>query len=1241
MADTGGENIGGINVNIGADYSDLKSSFAEAQTLASEKGKDIADALAAGADAGANLGEQIASQFQAIGPAAAAATAAMEPFEAKVTELVESGMTLGEAIAAANASLGDTVAAAGSASSSVDGLATSTDVAAVSAQGLTDAEVPAAAATESLSVSANEAQSKLGEMAEKLAALAEALVITEGLREFGAEAATASDNVTKADIALTKLTGDGIEAKDTIDKLDALGMADGLSFPSLLTAATRMTALLPEGTNVSALLAKIADGAAVMGTDIVSAADKFDRMISAGTASARILTSLGVSMAGLADAINTVTHSEDATADSAAKAFKALDQSQRIDVLTAALTKMGGTASQVANQTFGGEWVRLANAWDAVMIQAGDAIKPVVAGLAEFMSLEVVPFLQELGKDFNALPVPVKDAAVALVLVTAATAPLLAGFAGISLAVSGLAGIVPALTGVLETFGITAGEVAIEEGAATVATEALGAAAVTAEGELSGAGAAAGTLAGALAGGLAAAMVASAALWVDYRMKLDAAQLSLKGIIPDFDKWLAAQVTGAKTSTDLAKAEDEVNQSLENGLITTQKAAAMLEQLTAASKALLATDVKSMLDGMGVSLHIVSDGTQKATDNLSLLKAVLDTTAAAQAKVNAEYLAGKRPAEDLISANNSLAAAQKKYSDALAASQPDGYVDGLKKIATQAQITSAQEDVLANHFALLTEAALIAGQRLVDLDTEAKALAASTADGTAKNSDYLAKLKEVAAAADDYKAKQEALNQAKLDAQPIDAVELDDAKRLGIQMNITGESVATTTNKLGEFGIILTNTVIPAEENTGTATDLVTQALKRQADESVAATADVDALTASYQSMASVLDEVSAAFQNVGSSQNITLKGQTGYTLQVSNTPGGGFSVQEVPTPATALKLAEQAARDNADVTANPKGLTDPISVERQILAEAQAVLPVIEAAFEAGNAGLKASDVQSAQQAVTSAQTELTKLLGGSATATGGTATVATTSAASSTISSAPVSTASSGGSYPGVVIHQAAGETLYVTMANSGTAGGISSGTTSASGGDTSSLIASTSATTANAVTTAASTMALVVSSLDAITGALEQTSAANAAAAASAYQSARLATGNGTTVVGGNPLATTATGSGATSTTGATGYGNSIGGNPLTPGLPTNSTATPVVSASGSSYIAYPGVPQGGNYIAPTPLPGAGGGQGGLQTASVHLTFNGPIGGGSASEIKAMLSDVVPTMVIKAVRQSGARV
>ena len=576
MADDGSENIGGVNISIGADYSDLKDAFSDAQQAA------------------AAAGDSIAQSFTA-------AASATTDFDSAVAALVASGSTLESAMDQCASMLGEVGTSADTAAGSVSDFGDAAAAAGGAADDAAGGIGGMSEATNAAAESAGEAGSKLGEMAEQLLAVGEALAITEGLKEFGEEALTAADNVTHASIALTTLTGSGEAAHTTIEGLEQLGMSDGLAFPSLLTAGTRMQAMLGPTADVAAQLALVADGAAVMGTDIVSATQRFDQMATAGMASARTMQSLGLSLQSLATAMDHVNPSANATASTVAAMFKAMDQTDRITVLDTALQHLGGTAQQVANQTFGGQWQQLANAWDATMVQVGQALLPVISGLTSFLKLDVMPFLSNLAAGFRALPEPLQETAVIVGLVAAAVVPLTAGLAAVGLAVTGLQGLLPAVTGLLETFGAAASTVAVEENVAATATVGLGAATEAA-------GVAVGGLGALLGGALVVGIVAAVASLTDLKARLDQAHSSVQGLTDaDFSKYITGVVTAATTTQQLDAATDKVKQSFADGIITQTQYNALLDQLDSKEKAAVGNGLAAYLTSIGAILQFVTD----------------------------------------------------------------------------------------------------------------------------------------------------------------------------------------------------------------------------------------------------------------------------------------------------------------------------------------------------------------------------------------------------------------------------------------------------------------------------------------------------------------------------------------------------------------------------------------------------------------------------------------------------------
>lgn len=1359
MADS--ENVGAIDVSIGADYGPLKADFASAQTDSQAAGSAIADAFNSTAATG-------------------------------VDALTEAIGTLTGTLTGLSSQVGDL-------SGSLDQYTTSAEHAGEASE---------------------QAETGLAAMAEQMAAVGEALVITEGMRELGTEALGAADAITHASIALTTITGSGDQAKETIEGLETIGQSDGLAMPSLLSAATRMQAILGPATDVNEQLRLVADGAAVMGTDIETATTKFDQMATAGTASARTLTSLGISLSSLATAFNSVIEGSDETASSVAASFKALDQSQRIEVLDAALKTLGGTAEQVANQTFGGQWQQLANSWEGIMVQAGQALLPVISGITDLTKTDIIPFLQDLVDDWKNLSPPMQEAAVAVALSVAAVVPLTGALAATGLAVSGLSALLPALDGLLATLGITAATTATEEGAATAATVALGEASETASVEVAAAGVAAAG-AGAIVGGvLAAALVAGAVLWADWKTRVDAAQSSVQGIIPQFDAWLNQQVKAASSNQALEAAQDKVNEAFANGLISAKEYAAMIAQIDTASKALLGTYVSTL-----PQITLLSDAALKATSTHALLSQALADAQANLGKVEVAYQANKDSAQQLLAAQTAVTNAQTALNASMGPTP--GSLDAINAAAqklanTNANLVNSQQ-LATNDQAALTSSLDLANtayatsvdkvgllvsalnsaraaydgsttsrQRVVDLENELQAAyagslkASDNLDTTLKNyastmgdqvttaqrsaltgledlssaigpvmSKFTGLDQEIITLSDGFKnagveavnissgplvGLQSALDEAKAKVATLSAeiqngvnVGQQYEKALTAQMNAQialdqetaalGTGVSTNTDKVS----LLTVAVADARAKVDDLTTAVQNGLPVQGQLLSAETALNDAVTASHpplttattdtgnlkdvaQQAIPVMGEladkmgtvgaqatamatsVASAINSVNTAINSVAGNPAGFSGsgRVTETGFGSFgqpiySVTASTPPETVFKQAMQAALADADQASNPKGSSDPLTVAQEALAEATATLKVDQSYFgqtsSTGGQLVSVSALQSAQAAVTTAQAAINKLTGGSTgaavlapgggvvgTVVNGSVVPAGTGAAS-TGSSTATDTSAYGGSYPGVVTHQASGEVWVVDtsgVASSGGGGAVSAG----NGNDAASALAATS--TAATVGAAADTMATVVQQLGLLSQSVSQLGAGQYGALDNApvttggtlgsgsvtsstgyfnvngivlyLVNGQLANGdyNGLSFVNG-----VATGIAAGASGGGTPAGNYAGTLPATGGTyntgsnPAGDTAANTVAAyqAAVAAAAAAGVPYDGsvpwdgkNPSASTPhaqVPASAGtasaGGGGLSTLSVSIDMRGAMVGNQAQMLQQVTAAV----------------
>ena len=682
--------IADISVNITGDYSDLNDSVTSAVSAAQEGAQQIASAFDV-SDVGAPIEESL------TGVSTAADSAA--------TQLGLFGDDLGAVpFDSAAAGAGDLADALEPMAGAADAAANAADSLADSATNAGSAAGEAASGIKEAGDAATEAETGLSGMAEQLLAVGEALVITEGLREFGTEALNAADNVTRATIALTALTGSGEQAKTTIAGLEELGISDGLSFPSLLIAATRMTAILGPGADVITLLGDIANGAKAMGTDIVSATTKFDQMATAGTASARTLTQLGLSLQSLSHALNQVNPAANSTAADVAKMFKAMDETDRITVLTTALSRLAGVAQQTAQATFGGQWTQLANAWDQVMVQVGEDLLPVISDLLSFARVDVLPFLKGLADAFSALPQPIQEMVIAVSLVAAAIVPLTAIVGAFGLALSGLQTIVPTVTALLAALGLQSTETATAETADAAAATAAGEAHAgevagieAAEGASATLGTTLGSLAATMTGPLAMGFLAFVAASADMKERMQGLHDAADQLHTSLLQHIQDVVSAAQTYPQFQSAISLVNQALENGSISEKQAAADMQTLaTNAQKA--GVDLsQSALGGDALTASVQKLDTASAVayaNQTSLGVAIRSTVSPAQeaaAAVQAHSMALASANAALVAAKQHLTEVVASYNANTASANDVAKAQGAVEKAMQA-VTAAMKD---------------------------------------------------------------------------------------------------------------------------------------------------------------------------------------------------------------------------------------------------------------------------------------------------------------------------------------------------------------------------------------------------------------------------------------------------------------------------------------------------------------------------------------------------------------------
>jgi trimeric autotransporter adhesin len=409
-----------------------------------------------------------ADSLSTLGDSAGETESSLSSLGDATTEAADSLSTVDDA----SASAGDSLTAVDSAASSAGDSFTVVAGAASEAQ----------PAIEGAGTASEEAEGGLAGMVEQLTLLGEALVITEGLKEFGEEALNAYGTVQSVTIGLTALTKSATDADEIVGQIKDLAATEPFAFPEIAPTIQRMVAMGVSADQVNAAMHAVADASAATGNAFSGVANMFDRMSISGMANARTMATLGISLQNLGDAMGV-------TASEAASAFKALDQEDRITALDTALGKFAGTAEAEA-QGIAGQWQIFQNQFEEVMVSVGQALAPVVGDILSF-GKSAMAAIEPVAEAFEALPEPVKDVMVAVGLLVAAVVPLTALLSTVGLGMIGLQQVLPTVSGLLASFGTASDEAAAAEAtlgtnAVTAGTEieGLGGIALTAKGEM-------------------------------------------------------------------------------------------------------------------------------------------------------------------------------------------------------------------------------------------------------------------------------------------------------------------------------------------------------------------------------------------------------------------------------------------------------------------------------------------------------------------------------------------------------------------------------------------------------------------------------------------------------------------------------------------------------------------------------------------------------------------------------------
>lgn len=194
--------------------------------------------------------------------------------------------------------------------------------------------------------------------------------------------AEAYSNLQKEQLALGAILHDQTAANAAIESTRELANNLGLAENAAETAQQKLAAM---GISLSAIpgtLTAIADGAAAMNTSFDTASQRFDQIVNSGTLMARSLTSLGINIQDVAQAMGVAG----VPVSVLNTAFKNLDEQQRAAVISAAeLAKNAGLAGQAASGA-AGAWNQLKNTFQEVKESLGQQVAGF-QGLAEVLTL--------------------------------------------------------------------------------------------------------------------------------------------------------------------------------------------------------------------------------------------------------------------------------------------------------------------------------------------------------------------------------------------------------------------------------------------------------------------------------------------------------------------------------------------------------------------------------------------------------------------------------------------------------------------------------------------------------------------------------------------------------------------------------------------------------------------------------------------------------------------------------------
>lgn len=409
---------------------------------------------AVGADALARAESDVESAIKAAGSAASEGAEGERQFSDGAQSIIDAQGRLDAELGAAITVLGEIHDAYAAGTVSAETLARAED----------EVQAALSAANPELEKAGKDAEDASGgfeQMANSLLAIGSALAITEGLKEFGEAALQAFGEEQQVTIGLTQMSGSAEQAAKVMGELKEQANQAGISQDALLKTAQKLAAVFGTGDGLTGVLKAAENAAAATGNSINAIASSLERVDVAGAVNAKTLINLGLEWKDLASTMGVSIDEAQAKLKKGGQ-----DAAADVQVLLDTINAKFGEAAAAQGAGLIGMFNTFKNQIDDLMQDIGKALAPAIQGLLSVFTNDILPILQGIIKGFESLPAPIQDFVVAIGILAAAIVPVVAGLAGLGLAIDALGTIGVAAEAGLASVGVSVEAVSVAAAAA-------------------------------------------------------------------------------------------------------------------------------------------------------------------------------------------------------------------------------------------------------------------------------------------------------------------------------------------------------------------------------------------------------------------------------------------------------------------------------------------------------------------------------------------------------------------------------------------------------------------------------------------------------------------------------------------------------------------------------------------------------------------------------------------------------